>query len=230
MFTGIIQNLGRVISFTNGELEISTSLDLSDCKIGSSICCNGVCLTAVEIKSNDGHYTFKVNVGEETQERTNFSPKLFDKLININIEKSLKIGDELSGHFVYGHVDSTTKINNIKKIKNSWEFCFENLLNHKKKFIVEKASIAINGISLTIANEDNNNFSISVIPHTFENTNLRYLKIADLVNDNDLLILARESAKKILELDENLEKETNQCIKHTLSEIETFKNIWNYIS
>ena len=73
MFTGIIQNLGRVISFTNGELEISTSLDLSDCKIGSSICCNGVCLTATEINSKDDEYTFKVNVGEETQERTNFS-------------------------------------------------------------------------------------------------------------------------------------------------------------
>ena len=182
MFTGIIQNLGKVVSYSNGELEISTSLDLSYCKIGSSICCNGVCLTAVEIESNDGQYTFKVNIGEETQERTNFSPNLFDKSININLEKSLKIGDELSGHFVYGHIDRTTKINNIKKLKNSWEFYFENFLNENKKFIVKKASIAINGISLTIASEDNNIFSISVIPHTFENTNLKFLKIEDLVN------------------------------------------------
>ena len=182
MFTGIIQNLGNIINYSNGELEISTFLNLGNCKIGSSICCNGVCLTAKEINYKDGQFIFKVNIGEETQKRTNFSPSLFDKSININIEKSLKVGDEISGHFVYGHVDTTTKITKIKKLKNSWEFHFENFQNKDKKFIVEKGSICINGISLTIANEDNNNFSISVIPHTFENTNLKYLKIKNLVN------------------------------------------------
>ena len=182
MFTGIIQNVGRPVNYSNGMLEISTSLDLSYCEAGSSISCNGVCLTATEINFYEGQYLFKVNIGEETQLRTNFAPNLFDNLININIERSLKIGDEISGHFVYGHVDRTTKINTINKLKNSWEFYFENFDNEDKKFIVKKGSIAINGISLTIANEDNNNFSISVIPHTFENTNLRYLKIADLVN------------------------------------------------
>ena len=182
MFTGIVQNLGRVINYTNGKLEISTTLDLSDCKIGSSISCNGVCLTATEIKSQDGDYTFKVNVGEETQQRTNFSKNIFNKLANINIEKSLKIGDEISGHFVYGHIDRTTNITNIKKLDNSWEFYFQNFKNKDKNFIVEKGSIAINGISLTIAKVDNNYFSISVIPHTFDNTNLKYLKEQDLVN------------------------------------------------
>ena len=182
MFTGIVQNLGRVINYTNGKLEISTTLDLSDCKIGSSISCNGVCLTATEIKSKDGDHTFKVNVGEETQQRTNFSKNIFNKLANINIEKSLKIGDEISGHFVYGHIDRTTNITNIKKLDNSWEFYFQNFKNKDKNFIVEKGSIAINGISLTIAKEDNSNFSISVIPHTYDNTNLKYLKVQDLVN------------------------------------------------
>jgi len=182
MFTGIVQNLADVISFKNGELEISTSLDLSDCKIGSSICCNGVCLTATEINFREDQYTFKVNVGEETQERTNFSNQEFNKLAKINIEKSLKIGDEISGHFVYGHIDRTTNITNINKLNNSWEFYFQNFKNKDKNFIVEKGSIAINGISLTIAKVDNNNFSISVIPHTFENTNLKYLKEQDLVN------------------------------------------------
>ena len=182
MFTGIVQNLADVISFKNGELEISTSLDLSDCKIGSSICCNGVCLTATEINFREDQYTFKVNVGEETQDRTNFSNQEFNKLAKINIEKSLKIGDEISGHFVYGHIDRTTNITNINKLYNSWEFYFKNFKNKDKNFIVEKASIAINGISLTIAKVDNNNFSISVIPHTFENTNLKYLKEQDLVN------------------------------------------------
>ena len=182
MFTGIVQNLADVISFKNGELEISTSIDLSDCKIGSSICCNGVCLTATEINFREDQYIFKVNVGEETQERTNFSNQEFNKLAKINIEKSLKIGDEISGHFVYGHIDRTTNITNINKLDNSWEFYFKNFKNKDKNFIVEKASIAINGISLTIAKVDNNNFSISVIPHTFENTNLKYLKEQDLVN------------------------------------------------
>ena len=182
MFTGIVQNLADVISFKNGELEISTSLDLSDCKIGSSICCNGVCLTATEINFREDQYTFKVNVGEETQDRTNFSNQEFNKLAKINIEKSLKIGDEISGHFVYGHIDRTTNITNINKLDNSWEFYFQNFKNKDKNFIVEKASIAINGISLTIAKVDNNNFSISVIPHTFENTNFKYLKEQDLVN------------------------------------------------
>ena len=182
MFTGIIQNLGHVISYANGELEIATSLDLSDCKIGSSICCNGVCLTATQINFKDDLYTFKVNVGEETQERTNFSNEEFNELIKINIEKSLKIGDEISGHFVYGHVDCTTNVTNIKKLNNSWEFIFQNFKNKDKNFIVEKGSIAINGISLTRAKQDNNNFAISVIPHTFDNTNLKYLKKQDVVN------------------------------------------------
>ena len=182
MFTGIIQNIGKVINYSSGELEILTSLDLSSCKIGSSICCNGVCLTASEINSYNGQFIFKVNVGEETQERTNFSPNLIHKIININIEKSLKVGDEISGHFVYGHVDFTTKIIKINKLKNSWEFYFENFQEEGNKFIVEKASITINGISLTIAKKNNKNFSISVIPHTFENTNLKYSEIEDLVN------------------------------------------------
>ena len=182
MFTGIIQNLGHVISYTNGELEIATPLDLSDCKIGSSICCNGVCLTATQINFKDDLYTFKVNVGEETQDRTNFSYEYLSEFVKINIEKSLKIGDEISGHFVYGHVDRTTIINKIKKLNNSWEFYFQNFKNKDKNFIVEKGSIAINGISLTIAKADNNYFSISVIPHTYENTNLKYLKEQELVN------------------------------------------------
>ena len=182
MFSGIINKLGKVVSYSSGQLEISTYLDLSNCKIGSSISCNGVCLTVTEINFNEGQFIFKANIGEETQLRTNFSSKLFDKLIDINIERSLKVGDEISGHFVYGHVDRITKIKSINKLNNSWEFYFENFQNKDKKFIVEKGSIAINGISLTIANKDNNNFFISVIPHTFKNTNLKYLKIEDFVN------------------------------------------------
>ena len=182
MFTGIIQNLGNVISYSNGELEISTSLDLNNCSIGSSICCNGVCLTITEIKYLGDNFFFKVNVGEATQLRTSFAPKLFNKLIKINIEKSLRIGDEISGHFVYGHIDRTTRTSKINKLINSWEFYFENFPNKDFRFIVEKGSISVNGISLTIAKVEKNNFSISIIPHTYKNTNLKYLKVYDLVN------------------------------------------------
>ena len=182
MFTGIIQEKGKVIDFSRGILEISTNLDLSDCKLGSSICCNGVCLTATEINFISNSYQFKTNVGEETMLRTTFSENLFNKIKPINLEKSLKIGDEISGHFVYGHVDRTTKLLKISKLNNSWEFFFENFQNKDNNYIVEKASIAINGISLTIANVTNEYFSISVIPHTFDNTNLSDLQEYDIVN------------------------------------------------
>ena len=182
MFTGIIQNLGKAINFTNGDLEVTTSLDLSDCNVGSSICCNGVCLTATEIQSIGKEYYFKVNIGEETQQRTTFSNNLFNKLIFINLEKSLKIGDEISGHFVYGHVDRTTQLINVNKLENSWIFLFKNFQNSDKKYIVDKASIAINGISLTIAEVSAESFSISVIPHTYENTNLKFINENDMVN------------------------------------------------
>ena len=182
MFTGIIEEKGKVIDFSRGILEISTNLDLSDCKLGSSICCNGVCLTATEINFINNSYQFKTNVGEETMLRTTFSENLFNKIKPINLEKSLKIGDEISGHFVYGHVDRTAKHLKISKLNNSWEFFFENFQNKDNNYIVEKASIAINGISLTIANVTNEYFSISVIPHTFDNTNLSDIQEHDIVN------------------------------------------------
>ena len=182
MFTGIIENLGKAINFSNGELEVSTSLDLGDYNVGSSISCNGVCLTTTEIEFKDNEYYFKVTVGEETQQRTTFSNNLFNKLISINLEKSLKIGDEISGHFVYGHVDRTTKLLKVNNLNNSWEFSFKNFQDADKKYIVDKASIAINGISLTITNVSNDSFSISVIPHTYANTNLRFIKENDIVN------------------------------------------------
>jgi len=195
MFTGIIQEKGKVVNFSKGILEISTNLDLSDCKIGSSICCNGVCLTATEIQLINNLYQFKTNVGEETMFRTTFSENLFNKIKPINLEKSLKIGDEISGHFVYGHVDRTTKLLKISKLHNSWDFFFENFQNKDKNYIVEKASIAVNGISLTIANVTNEYFSISVIPHTFDNTNLSELQEYDIVNI-EFDYLARFSERK----------------------------------
>ena len=182
MFNGIIQGLGKIIDFSGASLKLSTNLDLNDCNIGSSISCNGVCLTATDIIKEKEIFTFDVNVGEETKLRSNLNQNYVSLNSNINIEKSLKLGDAISGHFVYGHVDLITKIIEIKKLENSWEYKFEKNFKNKSFFIVEKASIAINGISLTIANVDNDNFTISVIPHTFFNTNLQYSKINEFVN------------------------------------------------
>ena len=181
MFSGIIQGIGAVQVDSNNEYKIKTKLDLTDCKIGSSICCNGVCLTVTNIEKKQENYFFTVNLSEETKLRTNLGTlkKNTDK---INIEKSLKIGNEISGHLVYGHVDSVCKILEIKNLQHSWEFKFEKKLLKYYDFIVEKASIAIDGISLTIANVDKNSFVISIIPHTFNNTNLQFSKEGDLVN------------------------------------------------
>ena len=111
MFTGIIQGLAKILDFSNGELILSTNLLIDDCKTGTSFCCDGVCLTATDIEKNNATNILKFNVGEETILRS----KNIKVDSIVNIEKSLKIGDEIAGHFVYGHVDSTTKIMEIIK-------------------------------------------------------------------------------------------------------------------
>ena len=182
MFTGIIQDIGSISYTKNGIYEVNTNLDLSDCKEGSSISCNGVCLTANNInKKNNNNYNFNVNIGEETLNRTNLGNVIKNNQ-KINIEKSLKIGDEIGGHFVYGHVDTVTSIVNIEKLENSWEYYFIQNFDNNNRLIVEKASISINGISLTIAKVTKESFVISIIDHTYKNTNLKCLSIYDKVN------------------------------------------------
>ena len=182
MFTGIIQDLGTIKIKKEGVYQIITNLNLSKCKEGSSISCNGVCLTAKNITQIDkGSFSFEVNIGEETLQRTNLFNTI-SKNKKINLEKSLQIGDEISGHFVYGHVDTVTNVNQILKLQNSWEYYFEKKFSKNNRFIVEKGSISINGISLTIAKVEKNSFIISVIDHTFHNTNLKFLNNGDQVN------------------------------------------------
>ena len=182
MFTGIIQDLATIKTKEDGLYKISTNLDLSKCKEGSSISCNGVCLTAKNITQIDNKsFSFEVNIGEETLLRTNLANSILKKK-KINLEKSLQIGDEISGHFVYGHVDSTTTVSEILELDNSWEYHFEKKFNKNNRFIVEKGSISINGISLTVAKVENDTFMISVIDHTFNHTNLKFLNKSDQVN------------------------------------------------
>ena len=186
MFTGIIEATGSIedIKYKDNIYVIKTNGKLQDCKIGSSICCDGVCLTIISLKNFEQDYIFEVNIGEETIKRSNLSNWIIGS--QINIEKSLRVGDEISGHFVYGHIDLTLNIKKITEQNNSWVFEFSFLDSYEtlnpRKFIVEKGSVTINGISLTVANVFADSFSVSVIPHTFQNTNLSILRKGNKVN------------------------------------------------
>ena len=183
MFTGIVQSLGSIntIDKDTNIYTIKTNLNLQNCNNGSSICCDGVCLTAFNIVKLNEFYLFNVNVGEETLNRSNLI--YWNKNKIINIEQSLRIGGEISGHFVYGHVDTFIKVKKINKLSKSWEFLFLfNNFNNIKKMIVEKGSVTINGVSLTVSNVLIDCFSVSIIPYTFENTNLSSLHENDFVN------------------------------------------------
>ena len=183
MFTGIIQGQAILINKVKDSnlFTIQTNLDLSDCKIGSSISCDGICLTVTSINYENTSYFFNVNISEETVKRT--TVQYWNNNSIINLEKSLKVGDEISGHFVYGHVDTVLKISKIEKLSSSWNFNFStSSLYNYTKFIVEKGSIAINGISLTIANAKVEFFDVSIIPYTYDNTNLSNLNVGDSVN------------------------------------------------
>ena len=183
MFTGIIQGQAIIANKfkDSNTFSIKTNLDLSDCKIGSSISCDGICLTIISINYENSSYFFNVNISEETIKRT--IVQYWGNNSKINLEKSLKLGDEISGHFVYGHVDIILKILKIEKLSSSWNFYFStSSLSNYNKFVVEKGSIAINGISLTIANVKEDVFDVSIIPHTYNNTNFSNLKVGNSVN------------------------------------------------
>ena len=150
-------------------------MKLKNNEIGSSISCSGACLTVEKYNRN----IIKFYVSKETLKKTTF--KSLKKGSLINLEKSLKYGNRISGHFVQGHVDTTCSIKKIDFIGKSWLMYFK-LARKYKKNLVPKGSIAINGVSLTIAKILNYGFQISVIPHTLKLTNLFFLKEKDLVN------------------------------------------------
>ena len=180
MFNGIIYNIGKVSFLQKKDksilLGIRSSLKFSKRDIGSSICCNGVCLTLSNFKKNTSFFY----ISKETMNRSNFK---FIKLGNlINLEKSIVYGRKISGHFIQGHVDATAKIKKITFIDKSWVVKLQ-LQNIKlSKFLVEKASISINGVSLTISKVKGKNFYLNIIPHSLKLTNLKNLKVKDLVN------------------------------------------------
>ena len=178
MFTGIIESLGTLQKIaekgSNKTFFIESDIS-SQMKVDESICHNGVCLTVEDI-SND---IYRVTAIKETLDKTNIgSWKLGE---SINLERSMKMNGRLDGHIVQGHVDCTAQCISAKNVEGSHEFIFE----FDKKFaglIIEKGSISLNGISLTIFNVGLNTFSVAIIPYTFEHTNMQYLQEGIQVN------------------------------------------------
>ena len=179
MFSGIIKHTGRISKIfkenNNSTIQILSRIKFSKSEIGSSISCSGACLTLERHKRN--LCTFYIS--RETLNRTNF--KSSNKGDLINLEKSLTYGDRVSGHFVQGHVDTTSTIQKIDFVGKSWFINFK-LKKKYKKYLVQKGSITINGVSLTISKILKDGFLIVVIPQTLKLTNLIYLKKKDVVN------------------------------------------------
>jgi riboflavin synthase len=178
MFTGIIEDLGTIdkIEKDGGNLHFTVSTTISnELKIDQSVAHNGVCLTVVNIDGN--RYT--VTAIQETLNKTNLG--LLKENDFVNIERAMKLGDRLDGHIVQGHVDQTAVCVDILEHDGSWEYTFEydkNLSN----VTIEKGSITVNGVSLTVVNSKLNRFSVAIIPYTYNHTTFQSLKLRDTVN------------------------------------------------
>ena len=178
MFTGIIEEVGKVtkIETTGGNIDYTIQADLAkELKVDQSVAHNGVCLTVVDIKDN----TYKVTAIDETLNKTNLKHLTEGHLINL--ERGMKMNAHLDGHIVQGHVDQVATCERAETKDGSWEFTFSydpKLMN----VTIEKGSITINGVSLTVVNSKLNEFSVAIIPYTYENTTFKTLNKGDIVN------------------------------------------------
>lgn len=176
MFTGIINNLGRVVNKTKTSLIIKTDKDfLTRLEKGASVAIDGICLTVVTYNKN----SFEVNVMSETINRTNIQYLQSENLVNLELPTTAN--SFLSGHIVQGHIDGTAKLRDIIHQGNSYLLKFS-IPNSLSKYIVEKGSIAVNGISLTVIKVAKNYFTVGIIPHTWKRTMLHTVKVGDFVN------------------------------------------------
>ena len=185
MFTGIIEEIGVVKELsqysTGAKLFITCNKVLEDVNIGDSIAIDGVCQTVVTFANG----IFSVNVSEQTLNVTNFKYLKPGKMVNL--ERALSLNTRLGGHIVTGHVDNVGIIKQISDNGEFFKFRIE-IPDELVKYVVQKGSVTINGISLTVAEIVNNVITIAIIPHTFKNTNLKNLRIGDFVNiETDIL-------------------------------------------
>jgi len=176
MFTGIIECIATVVKVekNKGNLDISLKSGITnELKIDQSLCHNGVCLTVVDI-DND---VYTVNVISESIERSNF-----DEIIpgdTVNIERSMSVNSRFDGHIVQGHVDEVAVCTEVKETDGSWKYVFK---HSKNNITVEKGSITINGVSLTVVDSTENSFSVAIIPYTYNNTNFNQINVGTKVN------------------------------------------------
>src|SRR5690606_15708207 len=177
MFTGIIEAVGEIVGLTqegeNLHLVISSPLT-QELKIDQSVSHNGVCLTVVQIQ--DANYI--VTAIKETLDKTNL--KNLNKGSLVNLERAMKLGDRLDGHIVQGHVDGTASCKTVEDANGSWIFTFQ--YNNSEFSTVEKGSVTVNGVSLTVVNSKIGRASVAIIPYTLENTNFKEIKAGSEVN------------------------------------------------
>jgi riboflavin synthase len=193
MFTGLIQSLGKIRTLADDRVEIvidvsQASVILADLAIGDSVAVNGICLTAESITENG----FVAAVSPETWRRSTLGLQS-QSAHRVNLETSLRAGGKIGGHFVTGHVDGWGQLAAVQQSAAAWEMTFtlpppQDWQEPMGKYIVAKGSVAVNGISLTIANCAADWFNVAVIPHTYNSTNLADLAVGDLVNlEGDVL-------------------------------------------
>ncbi len=177
MFTGIVESLSKIIKIEKEGTNLNISFEselINELNVDQSISHNGVCLTIVKVQDN----MYTINAIKETISKSNIASwKVGDK---VNIERALKTGDRLDGHMVQGHVDEIGVCTKKTEHNGSWVFTFEH--SKKKNITVEKGSISINGVSLTVINSKINSFSVAIIPYTYHNTCFKNIKKNDLVN------------------------------------------------
>lgn len=178
MFTGIVETFGKVVSLKKEQENLHLTLEsdfTKELKIDQSVSHNGVCLTVVS--KNDTQYT--VTAIKETLDKTNISTLNVGDLVNL--ERGMKVGDRLDGHIVQGHVDQTATCTAITETDGSWEYTF-NYDSQLNNITIEKGSITVNGVSLTVVNSKRDSFSVCIIPYTYKHTNFHNFKVGTVVN------------------------------------------------
>ncbi len=211
MFTGLIEEIGIInkIDSIPGGKSISISADkvLEDTKVNDSICVDGVCLTVTKISSS----SFTVDAVGATLTKTTF----INVRVNgqVNLERAVRLSDRLGGHLVQGHVNGIGQILNIVKLGNNYSLDIR-IPNELQRYIISEGSIALNGISLTIAGINGSTVNISVIPHTWNNTSLKFAKIGDHLNiETDLIA---KYVEKLMRIDDDADNKFSE---------EWFKNL-----
>jgi len=178
MFTGIIEAIGKVVKLKKDKENLHITMQSGLCaelSVDQSLAHNGVCLTVVDLKEDE----YTVTAIKETMEKSNIGNlNIGDK---INLERAMLLGSRLDGHIVQGHVDQIGTCIQVEETEGSWFYTFE----YDEKYenlTIEKGSITINGVSLTVVNSEKNRFSVAIIPYTHEHTNFHQIKVKDLVN------------------------------------------------